>query len=177
MNNFSSNLFAKRLLAIFFIVTALLLSLSVLFADGAFLEAAPAEISVMANSDIDAELARTQILSGVVQLQNGGTSGALLAYGDTAYVIADVPNKDHYSPMIVAAGWGTGRVMAMGHSGWPDMDSLGDLVDNGQFYKNSLAWLADNADKSINIVLTSNCLLYTSPSPRDQRGSRMPSSA
>ena len=25
--------------------------------------------------------------------------------------------------------------------------------------------------------LTSNCLLYTSPSPRDQRGSRMPSSA
>ena len=25
--------------------------------------------------------------------------------------------------------------------------------------------------------LFSNCLLYTSPSPRDQRGSRMPSSA
>ena len=27
------------------------------------------------------------------------------------------------------------------------------------------------------IMLTSACLLYTSPSPRDQRGSRMPSSA
>ena len=26
-------------------------------------------------------------------------------------------------------------------------------------------------------VIASNCLLYTSPSPRDQRGSRMPSSA
>ena len=26
-------------------------------------------------------------------------------------------------------------------------------------------------------MLCSNCLLYTSPSPRDQRGSRMPSSA
>ena len=26
-------------------------------------------------------------------------------------------------------------------------------------------------------VLVSGCLLYTSPSPRDQRGSRMPSSA
>ena len=26
-------------------------------------------------------------------------------------------------------------------------------------------------------VLTTTCLLYTSPSPRDQRGSRMPSSA
>ena len=27
------------------------------------------------------------------------------------------------------------------------------------------------------IACASNCLLYTSPSPRDQRGSRMPSSA
>ena len=28
-----------------------------------------------------------------------------------------------------------------------------------------------------NILSGKNCLLYTSPSPRDQRGSRMPSSA
>ena len=28
-----------------------------------------------------------------------------------------------------------------------------------------------------NVVFTATCLLYTSPSPRDQRGSRMPSSA
>jgi len=27
------------------------------------------------------------------------------------------------------------------------------------------------------VTLLSDCLLYTSPSPRDQRGSRMPSSA
>ena len=27
------------------------------------------------------------------------------------------------------------------------------------------------------VCLSNNCLLYTSPSPRDQRGSRMPSSA
>ena len=26
-------------------------------------------------------------------------------------------------------------------------------------------------------IINNNCLLYTSPSPRDQRGSRMPSSA
>ena len=28
-----------------------------------------------------------------------------------------------------------------------------------------------------NVAFTYSCLLYTSPSPRDQRGSRMPSSA
>ena len=27
------------------------------------------------------------------------------------------------------------------------------------------------------VIVSVNCLLYTSPSPRDQRGSRMPSSA
>ena len=31
--------------------------------------------------------------------------------------------------------------------------------------------------KQTSAVKTKNCLLYTSPSPRDQRGSRMPSSA
>ena len=41
-----------------------------------------------------------------------------------------------------------------------------------------------NSDEKLNILLKlfskanlNNCLLYTSPSPRDQRGSRMPSSA
>ena len=31
--------------------------------------------------------------------------------------------------------------------------------------------------KTINVSMADTCLLYTSPSPRDQRGSRMPSSA
>ena len=35
----------------------------------------------------------------------------------------------------------------------------------------------DLKDWSINLTKVENCLLYTSPSPRDQRGSRMPSSA
>ena len=37
--------------------------------------------------------------------------------------------------------------------------------------------LPKNTDASIYGVDYNNCLLYTSPSPRDQRGSRMPSSA
>ena len=32
-------------------------------------------------------------------------------------------------------------------------------------------------DEKIDIQMSRTCLLYTSPSPRDQRGSRMPSSA
>ena len=33
------------------------------------------------------------------------------------------------------------------------------------------------ASGALNVASISSCLLYTSPSPRDQRGSRMPSSA
>ena len=35
----------------------------------------------------------------------------------------------------------------------------------------------EDADSDSGVALQSICLLYTSPSPRDQRGSRMPSSA
>ena len=39
----------------------------------------------------------------------------------------------------------------------------------------SISDLTENHGLSYPLVV--NCLLYTSPSPRDQRGSRMPSSA
>ena len=35
----------------------------------------------------------------------------------------------------------------------------------------------DSLPSGDDVLETKNCLLYTSPSPRDQRGSRMPSSA
>ena len=35
----------------------------------------------------------------------------------------------------------------------------------------------DGLDENITLMPPGGCLLYTSPSPRDQRGSRMPSSA
>ena len=38
--------------------------------------------------------------------------------------------------------------------------------------KDLIVWMNELAEQGINF-----CLLYTSPSPRDQRGSRMPSSA
>ena len=38
-------------------------------------------------------------------------------------------------------------------------------------------WVEDNYGSTIKERLSAICLLYTSPSPRDQRGSRMPSSA
>ena len=39
------------------------------------------------------------------------------------------------------------------------------------------AWGYYQRQRQSGLDLKNNCLLYTSPSPRDQRGSRMPSSA
>ena len=59
----------------------------------------------------------------------------------------------------------------------------GDLVAEGEYFR---YWWADTALLRPSViafgipgsrVLFQTCLLYTSPSPRDQRGSRMPSSA
>ena len=52
-------------------------------------------------------------------------------------------------------------------------------LKNYEAWKNSLSQrrLIDWLNGEYITYLTSPCLLYTSPSPRDQRGSRMPSSA
>ena len=43
---------------------------------------------------------------------------------------------------------------------------------------NHSKWLSEDEDGNEQLALNDeSCLLYTSPSPRDQRGSRMPSSA
>ena len=46
-----------------------------------------------------------------------------------------------------------------------------------QSLEHRLAWAIDCQQKQRKLKQLKPCLLYTSPSPRDQRGSRMPSSA
>ena len=54
-------------------------------------------------------------------------------------------------------------------------------LPNGEMYDITGAKLLENrilgSKESHRLVLTCNCLLYTSPSPRDRQKSRMPSSA
>ena len=48
------------------------------------------------------------------------------------------------------------------------------IISEADFYKNNLKDNYTNNSQLYDLII---CLLYTSPSPRDQRGSRMPSSA
>ena len=57
------------------------------------------------------------------------------------------------------------------------IESFGDLGNNKENAKRKN--IQNFAFNSFHVIAAciNNCLLYTSPSPRDQRGSRMPSSA
>ena len=55
----------------------------------------------------------------------------------------------------------------------PQLVDVDDEEEKGQDFSAS-GYLVDACDS---LVGEKACLLYTSPSPRDQRGSRMPSSA
>ena len=80
----------------------------------------------------------------------------------------------------VINGWcaipSTASVEAMAHQGWDSLtiDMQHGLVD----YSNALPMLQTISTTDVTPLARVNCcLLYTSPSPRDKRQSRMPSSA
>ena len=106
--------------------------------------------------NIDVEAARDQILDGVSKLANPTQPGHMVVFGDNAYSIANYKDQDRRNPMLAAAGWGAGRVLAVGDHQWLQMNSYGDVDDTGALYLNSIAWLADTTDKTIKIVVTSN---------------------
>ena len=55
---------------------------------------------------------------------------------------------------------------------------LGNPGDKYSLNRHNIGFMAiDKICENLNAEQISGCLLYTSPSPRDQRGSRMPSSA
>ena len=65
----------------------------------------------------------------------------------------------------------------------PPVDYQLDALEKLEFYPRVFQYLSRIVEElDFELVMVTNqdglgCLLYTSPSPRDQRGSRMPSSA
>ena len=88
----------------------------------------------------------------------------------------------HASPLVTAMIQGGVCVLdegnRMNEKSWA---SLAPLLDHRRYIESIVAGVSINAHPDFRCAVTMNmdesCLLYTSPSPRDKRQSRMPSSA
>ena len=86
----------------------------------------------IASAAIDAEAVRDEILAGVAILGDPGGPGKMVVFGESACSIANYQGQDHRDPMIAAANWGLGRVIALPDHQWLGMDSLGAQADTGR---------------------------------------------
>ena len=82
-----------------------------------------------------------------------------------------IVDESHRRDMVVAAhAHGTEGIKAAINAGV-------DSVEHASFLDDEAIRLAKKNGTYLSMDIYNTCLLYTSPSPRDQRGSRMPSSA
>ena len=93
------------------------------------------------------------------------------------YVSSDgaLPSRTHFGWHADAAGEDALTVDAH-DAGWCAAASCTYLI-GVHAAQGAAAYAITAATASALVILENGCLLYTSPSPRDQRGSRMPSSA
>ncbi len=110
------------------------------------------QVRLSVNQMIDIAAARTQILAGVTTIHSGVQPGRMVAYGPEAFAVARYPGDVGEGPMIAAAGWGRGRVIAVPDHQMLNMASYGDTGTTGQLYRNGLAWLAGTTATTIRIV-------------------------
>ena len=125
-----------------------------------------------------------QRANGTVQIIVAGASNTLL--GSSHYARAWVPTSDRHDDSWLAidfndSTWIRGRNGA-GYersSGYQSLISSTLNFRTQMYNKTESVYLryAFDLDDPAVIERLTFCLLYTSPSPRDQRGSRMPSSA
>ena len=112
----------------------------------------------------------------LIEVDNNGAAQAtnvsltdLLPAGLTATANNGVASQGSYDP--VTGIWTIGTI-ANGDSAMLTLEGIVDVGEGGNTISNiTTAASGDQPDPDM------ICLLYTSPSPRDQRGSRMPSSA
>ena len=116
-------------------------------------QSANSSLAISVNATMDAEAARDTILSGVTSLADPTQPGYMVVYGDNTHSITNYPGGNIDDPMVAAATWGAGKVLAMPDHQWLDMGVYGTDASTGTFYKNSITWLTGSTDLGNKIVV------------------------
>ncbi len=107
-------------------------------------------LRVAVNATVDAETARDAVLAGVTTIHSGVQPGRLVAFGPEAYAVSYYASGPGEGPLIGAASWGAGRVIAVPDHQMLNMGAYG--ADSGTFYVNGIGWLADSTSLDVAVV-------------------------
>ncbi|MBV70970.1 MAG: hypothetical protein CMH52_06420 [Myxococcales bacterium] len=109
---------------------------------------------VTVNAPIDSNAARDAILNGVQSIHGGGGPGHMVAFGEDAHEIALYADGVISGAVIIAAGWGSGRVVALPDHQILNMDAYSD--ESGRFFRNTLAWFTGDRFNLEIVTLSAN---------------------
>ena len=86
---------------------------------------------------------RDRLVAGVREIAAPGTPGPIAVFGENAFVVATGggDGKGIVAPVVVAARFGKGRVVAFGHTGYLDAAALG-VGDTRRLMANAIEWVA-----------------------------------
>jgi hypothetical protein len=108
--------------------------------------ARPASRRGIVQAPLDEQAVR-QILEGVKTIDAPGVPGPLAAFGGAAPLVAGEVGPHVRAPVVAAARWEAGRVVAFGHNGYLDVKSLA-TADTATLLLNALRWAAGANEQS-----------------------------
>ncbi len=92
----------------------------------------------------DATAVRASLLAGVTEIASPGAPGPLAVFGDRATAVVAGEFRGVRAPVVAAAAIGPGRVVAFGHTGYLDRDTLA-IGQTGVLLRNAMVWSAGAA--------------------------------
>ena len=124
---------------------------------------------VFGPDSVAAQLEGSKIYSKEFMFENNIPTGEAKFFSE-ARLAKEYLDKINFPIVLKADGLAAGKGVLVTENRQEALDWIDDVMENSKF--------GDAGQKIlIEECLYGTCLLYTSPSPRDQRGSRMPSSA
>jgi hypothetical protein len=108
---------------------------------------------VLAAAAQTASTDHAQLIKGVQTIASPGSPGRVCVFGGAAFpVVVGGAGRGVLLPAVGASRLGGGRVVAFGHSGYFDKDTLKES-DTGKLLANALAWAAGGAAKPSVVIL------------------------
>lgn len=97
--------------------------------------------------------------SGVTQIAAPGLPGSLCVFGPSAFAVAAGKSGKFLEPVVAASKWGSGRLVAFGHTGYFDGEALG-TADTGKFLTNAVRWAGGRPDVTVGVRKSPQLLAY-----------------